>query len=203
MLPAERLELDAKLVPGVVIRRTRDDDAVRFADALQPGGDIDAIAVDVVAIDDDVAEIDADPERDPRVLGEGLTLDGDRTLDLHGAGHGIDHAGELDQRAVAHELHDAAVMVRDHRIDHIAAQRLEPGQGARLVEAHEAAVPHHVGGEDRDQLAFDLRCLVHNGHDREIGRRGYGKGCHPRAPGTGTGTTRKAKGVISGASGMR
>ena len=58
----------------MVIGGTRDDDAVRFAEALQPGGDIDAIAVDVVAIDDDVAEIDADPERDPRVLGEGLTL---------------------------------------------------------------------------------------------------------------------------------
>ena len=29
----------------------------------------------------------------------------------------------------------------------------------------------------RDQLAFDLRCLVHKDHDREIGRRGYGKGC--------------------------
>ena len=72
-------------------------------------------------------------------------------------------------------------MVCDHRIDDIVAQRFEPGQGARLVEAHEATVPHHVGGEDRDQLAFDLWCLVHDLHDREIGRRGYGKGCLARS----------------------
>ena len=71
MLLAERLEPHVKLVPGVVVGGSGDDDPVRLTDPLQPGGDIDAIAVDVVAIDDDVAEIDADPERDPRVLGKG------------------------------------------------------------------------------------------------------------------------------------
>ena len=100
-------------------------------------------------------------KRDPRVLGQLGALAGHRALDLHGARHRVDDAGELDQRAVAHELDDAAVMFGDHRIDDLAAQRLEPGQGARLVEAHQPAVPHHVGGEDRDQLPFCALRLVH------------------------------------------
>ena len=40
-----------------------DEDAARgCAMAFEPGGDVDAVAEDVVALDDDVAEIDADAE---------------------------------------------------------------------------------------------------------------------------------------------
>ena len=68
------------------------------ASAFQPRRDVDAVAEDVVALDDDVADIDADAKLDAPVLGDvGVAL-GHAALHLDGAAHGIDHAGEFDQQ---------------------------------------------------------------------------------------------------------
>ena len=53
------------LSPSVLGNR----DAAGLGDALDPRRDIDAIAKDVVALDDDVADIDPDPESDRIGLG--------------------------------------------------------------------------------------------------------------------------------------
>ena len=45
----------------------------------------------------------------------------------------IDHARELDQRAVAHELDHPAVVLGDQRLDELLAQRLQARVRARLV----------------------------------------------------------------------
>ena len=82
------------------------------------------------------------------LLGEALIAVGHPALDLGGALHGIDDAGELDQRAVADGLDDAAVMLADRRIDQFAAMRLHAFERADLICAHEAR-SHHVGGKDR------------------------------------------------------
>src|SRR5215470_327367 len=41
--------------------------AAGLGQRLETGGDVDAVAVNVVAFDDDVAEIDADPQHDFRL----------------------------------------------------------------------------------------------------------------------------------------
>ena len=146
---------------GLIVGRSGDDDTAGIAEPLQPGGDVDAVAVEVVLVDDHVAEIDPDAEHDPGVLGKVEVLLRDDPLNFDRACHGIDDAGELDQRPVAHELDDAAVVSIDQRFDEFAAKRLEPGKCARLVQAHQAAVPHHVGGEDSDQLPFQMLSLFH------------------------------------------
>jgi hypothetical protein len=46
---------------------TGDTDATRLGEAFQTGRNIDAIAVDLDAVDDDVAEIDTDAELHPAV----------------------------------------------------------------------------------------------------------------------------------------
>ncbi len=53
----------------MVAYRARDADAAGFGQCLQPCRDIDAVAVNVVAVGDDVAEIDPDAERDALVFG--------------------------------------------------------------------------------------------------------------------------------------
>ena len=63
--------------------------------------------------------------------------------------HGVDHAAELDEAAVAGPLDDAPVMRGDGGIDQIAAQAPQPRQGAILVRAGEPAVADHVGDQDR------------------------------------------------------
>ena len=93
------------------------------ARAFQPRRDVHAVAVDVVALDDDVAEVDTDAKANALVLGNARLAPGHGALDLDGALHGVDHARELHQRAVAHQLDDASVVRRDRRIDEL------PGEG--------------------------------------------------------------------------
>ena len=46
----------------MIVRGARNADAAGFAKRLQACGDIDAVAENIIAVDDDVADIDADPE---------------------------------------------------------------------------------------------------------------------------------------------
>src|SRR5262249_40388169 len=110
---------------------------------------------------DHVTQIDPHAENDPRVRGKIEVLLRGSPLNFDSARHRIDDAGELDQRPVAHELDDAAVVPIDQRLNEFAAKRLESGKCASLVQAHQAAVPHHVGGEDSDQLPFRTLSLFH------------------------------------------
>ncbi len=68
----------------------------------------------------------------------GVALD-HGVLHFDRAAHGVDDAAELDDRAVAGALDDAAVMHGDGGIDQIAAQRAQPRQRAILVRAGEPA----------------------------------------------------------------
>ena len=65
--------------------------------------------------------------------------------------------GELDQRAVAHQLDDAAAVLGDQRLDELLAQRLQARDRAGLVGPHEPAVADHVRGQNRRQLPFHAR----------------------------------------------
>jgi hypothetical protein len=55
-------ELNANLAPDMVVSRRRDADAARFCDALKPRRNVYAVAKDVMRLDNDVADIDADTE---------------------------------------------------------------------------------------------------------------------------------------------
>ena len=99
----------------------RQRDAAGLGERLQPRRHVHAVAVDVVAFDDDFAEIDADPVAD--ALGFGRAPFGlrRRLLDRQRAVDRGDHARELDQRAVAHQLDDAPAVRGDARIEDAAA----------------------------------------------------------------------------------
>ena len=129
-------------------------DRARRGDAFQSRGDIDAVAHQVaVALLDDVAEMNADPEHDAAVLGHaGVALD-HGVLNFDRAAHGVDDAAELDDRAVAGALDDAPVVHGDGRIDEIAAQRPQPRQDAILVRAGEPAIADHIRAKDRRQFS--------------------------------------------------
>ena len=78
----------------------------------------------------------------------GVALD-HAVLHLDGAAHGVDHAAELDEVAVAGALDDAPMMRGDGRIDQIAAQRPQPRQCAILVRACKPAIADHVRDQNR------------------------------------------------------
>ncbi len=70
----------------------RDADAAGFGQCLQARCNVDAVAVDVAAVGDDVAEIDPYPEGDALLLGRlGVAVD-HRPLELDRAADRIDDA---------------------------------------------------------------------------------------------------------------
>jgi len=108
-----------ELVANLVAHHPRDADAPGLGQCLQPGSDIDPVAEDVVAVDDHVAEIDADPECDALVLGYvGLTVD-HCPLHLDSATDRIDDAREVDQHPVAGGLDDPPVVFCDLGVDQL------------------------------------------------------------------------------------
>ena len=128
-------------------------DRAGLGDSFEARGDIDAVAHQVaVALLDHVAQMDADAEHDP-AFGRhaGVALD-EAVLHLDRAAHGVDHAAELDEAAVAGALHDAAMMHGDCGIDQVAAKPPQSRQRPLLVRSGEPAVADHVGDQDRRDL---------------------------------------------------
>ena len=78
----------------------------------------------------------------------GVALD-HAVLHFDCAAHGVDHAAELDEAAVAGALDDAAVMRGDGGVDQVAAEAPQPRQRAILVRAGEPAVADDIGDQDR------------------------------------------------------
>jgi hypothetical protein len=99
------------LPPGVLGNR----DTARFGDALDTSCDIDAVAKNVVALDNDVAHVDADSELDRISFITGVRPK--LSLNFDGTGHRVHGAREFHQRAVAHQLDDTAGIGGNRRID--------------------------------------------------------------------------------------
>ena len=66
---AQIARIRAHLALDLIAHHARERDAARRRQRLQPRGHVDAVAVDIVALDDDFAEIDADAIAD--ALGSG------------------------------------------------------------------------------------------------------------------------------------
>ena len=62
-------EIDADAAVHMLVNAVRDRHAARIGEPLDTGGHIDAVAVEVAALDHDVAEIDADAQHDAPICG--------------------------------------------------------------------------------------------------------------------------------------
>ncbi len=103
---AQVLEASLNLAFALAVGVAREADPAWFGQPLETGGDVDPVAVDVLTLDDHVAQVDADAELEALVLvGLRLAL-GHPVLPGHRTGNRIHHAGKLDQQAVAHEFDD-------------------------------------------------------------------------------------------------
>src|SRR5713101_1746613 len=116
-LLASILVAQRELVSYLLMHSTGDADPTGFRETLEAGGDVDAVAVDLLAIHHHVAEVDADAEFHA-ALGREIRVFGlQHGLDLDGALDGIDHAGEFGEYAVARRIDEAPVMLLDEQID--------------------------------------------------------------------------------------
>ena len=157
VLVAQIDEVRVNSAAHVVAGRARNQHSARFAEAFQPRRNVDPVAQNVVAFDQDVAEIDADAIDDAPVFrrpGVALVhefLDSDRAFD------GRHHGGKFEQQPIARRLDDAPPEVRHQRPRRVAMfphRERRP----RLVLAHQARIPDDVGGEDRREAAGRRHC---------------------------------------------
>jgi hypothetical protein len=111
---------------------------------LQSRRDIDNIAMQVGAIGNGVAGIDADAEPDAALRWSVAITLGNSLLDLHGTAYCPNNAIEHDEKRIAGSANDPSAMLGDCRVYHIASQCSQALQRARIIEADEAAVAHDV-----------------------------------------------------------
>jgi hypothetical protein len=128
-------------------------DAARIGKSLEPRCDIHAVAHQVaVGLLHNVAEMDADAELDA-LFGRDLGVAFDhRSLEFNGAVHCVDDAAELDDRAIAGALDDAAVIHRNSRIDQVAPKGTKPSEDSILVRARKPGIADDVGHQDRGEF---------------------------------------------------
>ena len=119
-MTAEWTVSEIKLVSDLVVNWLRYADGARLGEALEARGDVDAIAEDIVTVDDDVAEIDADPQLEPAFRRDRIIDSTRRSLHLDGAAQRIDYARKIRQQAVARRAYDPPAMFRDQRVDSAA-----------------------------------------------------------------------------------
>jgi hypothetical protein len=134
-----------ELAAHLLLHEVRHANATGIGQLLQACCDVHAVAEDVVAVNDDVANVYADAERDavlPRDVG---VVRSHRGLDADDAAHGINYARELQQQPVARRLDDAPAVLADFRVDHRAPQRLQGSQRTALIAAHKPRVARNVG----------------------------------------------------------
>ena len=119
-----------------------------LAELLQPRRDIDPVAKEIVTFDHDIAEIDADAEYDPQLCRHiSLSL---CHFSLNGcpALYGVDNGCELYDRSIAHQLHYAAVVSGQKRVNKIAPQIPNCPKSARFIEFDQARVANNIGRHD-------------------------------------------------------
>src|SRR4029453_3457243 len=110
LLRTEILEGEAHLVEHLIAHHATDADSSRLGQRLQPRGDGDSVAKDVVAINNDVANVDADTKVDPLFGGHTGIAFGHAPLNIDGASYRINYTGKLQQQAIASSLYDSAAV---------------------------------------------------------------------------------------------
>ena len=123
-------------------------DTARFGERLYPRSYVDTVAVEVAALNHDIAEVDADAQHEPPILGNILVGGIHGLLQLDGAGDRVRRAGELYQHAVSHHFDDSAMMRGDQWLSNFSATGLERSESAGLVHPHQAAVADHIGSKN-------------------------------------------------------
>jgi hypothetical protein len=142
-LLAQIVESHAGTMTQVIVQAPRDADLAALDQPLEPSSDVHAVAEDVVVLDHDVADIDADPEAHPASLRLASVGPLKRRLDLDRAVNCVEHAGEFGEHAVARGIRDPASMLGNELVgkDTTGGQRRHR---RFFVAMHQAAVaPRH------------------------------------------------------------
>ena len=115
----------------------RNDDSTRRRLRFEARRHVHVVAIDVIAIDDDVSEMKAHSEYD-RLVGRLVAIGFDHgLLEVDGRGERIDGAGELDQPAIALQPDHPSATTNHSGRKTLAEMVQQPRNGATLVPTHQ------------------------------------------------------------------
>ena len=83
-------------------------------------------SINILSFDDNVTAVDTDAKLEPVVSGELLIALGHGLLDFDGAPDCVNHAGKLDQCAIADELDHPAIVGGNLRVDDVLSGASKP-----------------------------------------------------------------------------
>jgi hypothetical protein len=138
-LSAHILEAALNLAPNLPVSIVGNANPTRLCDPFETHRNIDPVTKDIVAFDDNIANVNADAKFDPFVLQDIGILLCHAALDFVGTSHGVDHAGELNESAVAGILDNAPAMITDFGIKKRLSKSFELRQRAFFVDPYQAA----------------------------------------------------------------
>ena len=107
--------------------------------------------MNIVPLDDHVAQVDADAERDAEIFRQVGVANRDRRLNGKRVAHRVDGARKPNQDAVARGLDDAPAVGLDLGVDQLDMQATKVCARALVVGLDQAGVAYHVGHQDRRQ----------------------------------------------------
>jgi hypothetical protein len=142
----------------VIVHAPRNADLATPDQSLEPGSDIHAITEDVAFFENDVADIDANPEAHPPPFRLTFVRLPKRRLDFDCAAHCIKNAPEFGEYAIAGGVGDPTSMTRDELVDNSAAGG-QRGHCRFFVAVHQAAVAPDIGGKDCRKASLERRSL--------------------------------------------
>jgi hypothetical protein len=122
---------------------------------MKPHCDVDAITKDIMLIDDDVTDVDADAKFDPLDLRHQGILLSHTALDLNGAAHRIYDTAELSKHTIASILDDLATMLADLGISEPTQTLPQPEVCRFLVRAGQPAISSHISRKDSYKTSFN------------------------------------------------
>ena len=150
---AERLVSADQFMLYLFVDAAGDVDLAGIGNAFKSRGDIDAVAINVVCFDDDVAKIDAYSILDPMMLGQRCVAANQILLDDDAAPDGFDGTIENRDETVARGFNKLAVMFDDAGFDEVALDPLDAVVRPFLVDLHQAAVAGDIACDDRRKAA--------------------------------------------------
>ena len=146
------LEIGFDLAFDLAVDLAGDQDAAGIAQRFEPGGDVDALAIDVAAIlDDDVAHVQPDPQLERAGCAAHVALD------RHRAAQRRDRAGKFCQKTVTRGLDQASLPLGKPLLDHLAPQLADARVGAFLVALHLRRKADDIGSQNGRQFALNGR----------------------------------------------
>ncbi len=136
------------------------------AGALEAHGDVHIVAIEIIILDDHIAEMDASPKDNPVCLRLVVVCIGHRLLKFDNGAQCIDGAVELGERAITCQFDHATAMAGDGRPDALGKMCFQESVSATFIPTHQPRIAHDVYGDDNRKSALIagqwhfLRCRI-------------------------------------------